>query len=170
MKMAVKFPILFHPINSLTKLLGVRLRRRRPACGSKIIADAENQLKEWKRQYSIADFNGPITEVNSRSRAANISVLSEMIEFCIGRELNPVIVVLPVSKAMSSCLSFGFLENFTHAFIKEANKKNVPVLDYLHDATGFDSEFFFQSPLCLNQEGGCLFTRKVLCDIEAFEI
>jgi hypothetical protein len=126
--------------------------------------DAIKYIDAWKQEFKISDLDAPISEHNIDSMAYNINLLTEMISFCMERDLKPVLVLPPTTKALSSRFSEHFRETYIYSFIRSANTRHVPFLNYLDDVRFNDNELFLDS-LLLNARGRKLFTAVVLNDL-----
>jgi len=130
--------------------------------------DANNFVNSWKQQFSILDMNIPISKKNNDSITFNTNLLSEMISFCIERNLKPVLILPPVTKVLSSKLSEGFRENYIYSFVRKSNNYNVKFLNYFDDKQFDNNELFFNSYF-LNEKGSKLYTKRVLLDLGIIE-
>jgi hypothetical protein len=126
--------------------------------------DANKYLDAWKLEFSISDLDAQVSEQNRDCIAYNTNLLTEMISFCLERNLKPVFVLPPTTKALNSKLSERFRESYIYSFIRNANTHQVPFLNYLDDARFSDNELFFNS-LFLNAKGRKVFTTVVLNDL-----
>jgi hypothetical protein len=87
-----------------------------------------------------------------------------MIDFCIERNLKPVLIIPPMTKYLSCLLTDTIREIYIYSFIREANVKNIPFLDYMDDERFSDPSLYFNS-FFLNLRGRKLFTKQVLKDL-----
>jgi hypothetical protein len=126
--------------------------------------DANKYLDAWKLEFSISDLGAQVSEQNRGCISYNTNLLTEMISFCLERNLKPVIVLPPISKALISKLSEGFRESYIYSFVRNANTQHVPFLNYLDNACFSDNGLFFNS-LFLNAKGREVFSRVVLNDL-----
>jgi len=126
--------------------------------------DANKYLEKWKLEFFISDLNAQVSERNRDCIAYNTNLLTEMISFCLERNLKPVFVLPPTTKALSSKLSERFRESYIYSFIRNANTHQTPFLNYLDDARFSDNELFLNS-LFLNAKGRKVFTTVVLNDL-----
>jgi hypothetical protein len=126
--------------------------------------DANKYLDKWKLEFSISDLDAQVSEQNRDCIGYNTNLLTEMISFCLERNLKPVFVLPPTTKALSSKLSERFRETYIYSFIRNANTHHVPFLNYLDDARFSNNELFFNS-LFLNAKGKNIFTAVVLNEL-----
>lgn len=127
--------------------------------------DACKFIGNWKQQFSISNLDAPVSAKNKDCIIYNTDLLKEMISFCVERNLKPVIVIPPVTRALSSKFSETFRENYIYSFIKEANTNQVVLLlNYFDDERFVDSNLYFNSYF-LNPKGRKIFTSQVLSDL-----
>ena len=126
--------------------------------------DANKYLDAWKLEFSISDLDAQVSEQNRDCIAYNTNLLTEMISFCLERNLKPVIVIPPVTKALSSKFSEKFRENYIYSFIRKVDTKQITFLNYFDDGRFADSDLYFNS-FFLNAKGRRLFTNTVLRDL-----
>lgn len=127
--------------------------------------DAERWIKNWKREFRIDDMDAPLSDENKKGAESRRKLLSEMIDFCLVRELRPVLVLSPMHPALSNLFTKEFKENYIYSFLRRTNTRNILFLDYFDDkrfvsAEDYDNSFF------LSQEGARRFTRIVLEDVK----
>jgi hypothetical protein len=130
--------------------------------------DANKFVNNWKQQFFISDLDAPVLDQNQKCIAYNTNLLTEMISFCLERNLKPVIVVPPVTKALSSKLSETFRENYLYSFIGSANTKQMPFLNYFDDERFANPDLYLNS-FFLNKKGRELFTKTILNDLHLIE-
>jgi hypothetical protein len=126
--------------------------------------DACVYIDNWEKQFIISDLDGTVSSNNLESIEYNSHLLQDMISFCLERKLTPVIVLPPMTKALSSRLSGIFRENYIYSFIRSANTKQVPFIDYSDDER-FDFPDLYYNSYLLNFKGRKLFTNTVLKDL-----
>lgn len=96
-------------------------------------------------------------------------LLSEMIDYCKKNNFKPVIVVPPTSGILNDMLSKEFVKKVLYDNIKKANKKKIPVLDYLYDERFQDYKLYINSDM-LNEIGRKKFTKIVIEDIKGVQL
>lgn len=126
--------------------------------------DANIFLNSWKREFSISDLDASVSEQNKKCIAYNTNLLTEMISFCLERDLKPVIVLPPTAKALSSKLSEKFRESYIYPLICNASTHQVTFLNYLDDDRFSDDGLFLNS-LFLNSKGRKVFTTAVMNEL-----
>ncbi len=126
--------------------------------------DANIFLKSWKREFSISDLDESVSEQNKECIAYNTNLLTEMISFCLERDLKPVVVLPPTAKALSSNFSESFRESYIYPLVRNASTLQVTFLNYLDDDRFSDNGLFLNS-LFLNAKGRKVFTTAVMNEL-----
>ncbi len=161
----VNKPFQSSPLRSILRIIwDIPAENNKTMDTESLEGDAYRLVDSWKQQFLISDLDAPVSEKNKRCITHNTDLLKEMIFFCIERNLKPVIVMPPMTRALSSKLSEAFRENYIYSFIREANINNVLFLNYIDDERFVDSDMYSNSYF-LNQKGQKLFTNQVLSDL-----
>ena len=160
----VNTPFHFSPIKSI-----VRIIKDIPATGNLTInnveKDVEKLINSWKKEFCISDLEAPVSDINLKCIIYNTNLLSEMISFCLERNLKPVIIIPPVTKMLGSNLTKKFRENYIYSILKKVNTDQIVFLNYLDDERFADLNLYFNSYF-LNKKGQKLFTNIVLRDLK----
>ena len=127
-------------------------------------ADANNWVKNWMKEFGINDLDAPLSKENVEGANSRKKLLNEMIEFCLTRDLCPVIVMPPCHPTLSKLFTPTFRENYIYSFVKSANIHNVPFLNYFDDERFVDNKDY-DNAFFLSQEGARKFTKVVLSDV-----
>jgi hypothetical protein len=136
-----------------------------PMNAKEIQKDAMEWLDGWKRQFQVNDLENIIlSDENKYNIDKNIEILKEMIDFCIEREYEPVLLVLPVTKELSALFPDAFVQKYIMDCINQANQKNVKFLNYWKDERFEENELCFDS-FFMNSVGRLQFTKQVLEDL-----
>ena len=165
------YPLFTQPRTALKRLVKDVPRH---VCGTRIKSchteaefrqDAERWMEIWKKEFNIENLSAPLSDENKKGAESRRQSLSEMIDFCLERELRPVLVLPPMHPALSSLFTKEFKENYIYSFLRRTNTRNILFLDYFDDkrfvsAEDYDNSFF------LSQEGARRFTRIVLEDVK----
>jgi len=165
----VKTPFLVEPIKSMIRVFRdiVPVDKAKMTKESLEI-DANKFINNWKDQFSISNLDAPVSELNKESITYNTILLTDMISFCLERKLKPVIVIPPISTALTSKLSETFRENYIHSFINKGNSKQIPFMNYMDDERFIAEDLYFNSYF-LNRNGRKLFTMRLLMDLSLVE-
>lgn len=170
-----ELPILFKmpAIKALLKYLLGRERKcdkyacammdNNPMTNNQLEADALNWINGWKRQFTISDFEAPLTPQNHEGRNYRINLMRTLLDFCAERGYRPVYVIPPVTKHLAQYYTPKFEQTYIYGFLKEVDRE-VLTLDYSKEDTFQKDELYFNS-FFLNREGRRLFTNQVLKDL-----
>ena len=105
-----------------------------------------------------------LSEQHRKDQENRIQVLKNMIEFCMERDLKPVLVIPPVHPSLGKRLTEKCRENYIYSFVRKANERNVPFLNYMDDERFHDDRYFLNS-FFMSEEGAKKFTQTVLKEI-----
>lgn len=125
---------------------------------------ATRYMHMWCKQFGISLLSAPLTAEHQAQQQSRSRVLAEMIEFCLERDLCPVLVIPPVHPALAKLFPPEFIENYINRFVHKANTAQVPYLSYMSHAD-FTADNLFHDAFLLNRTGARLFTRRVLTDL-----
>jgi hypothetical protein len=126
--------------------------------------DALRWMNVWKKEFNIMDFDAPLSDELETGRKKSVKDLQSIIDFCLERNLKPVLIFPPMTNYLSRLFSEKAREMYIYSFIREANTKNIPFLDYMEDERFRDPDLYFNS-FFLNLKGRKLFTKQVLKDL-----
>lgn len=121
-------------------------------------------IDSWKRQFGIADLDAPLSRQHNKDLENRSLALRDMIEFCLERDLKPVLVIPPVHPALSKRFTKKCRENYIYSFVRRANEYNVPFLNYMDDERFHDDRYFSNS-FFMSDKGAKKFTQTVLKEI-----
>lgn len=127
--------------------------------------DGVTFIDSWKKQFGIMDLDAPLTDRHRKDQENRIQVLKDLIEFCIERELKPVLAIPPVHPSLGKKMSKMFRENYVHSFVRRANEHNIPFMDYMDDKRFCEDKYFHNSFL-MSEEGARKFTKIVMEDLK----
>lgn len=120
--------------------------------------DALSWIKGWEKQFNISLTDIKLSKKNVSDIEYNIIILNDIIDYCLLHNFKPIIVILPVTKFLSSFFSDSFLENYIYSPIKKAiRNNNVVFSDFLKDKR-FTSEDLFFNSFFFNTKGRKAFT------------
>lgn len=171
-----KYPILFkkQAIKALIKyILGKESKvdkyshtkvTHNPMSQTQLDEDAKRWIDGWKRQFSIDDFDAPLTQENQEGRNFRIKLMRELIDFCIERGYKPVYVIPPVTSHLSRYYTPQFESIYVYGFLQEVNR-NIKTLDYSKTEELKKDDLYFNS-FFLNAEGRKAFTQRIIADLK----
>lgn len=132
------------------------------------ILDAKRWIELWKKEFSINDMNAPISKENLKGMSERRNTIMSMIDFCIERELQPILVIPPMHTTLSKEFTLEFRENYIYSFIEELNVYDIPFFDYM-DSVEFTEDKFYTNSFFLSEEGAKVFTNQFIRDIGLIE-
>ncbi|QNM90771.1 hypothetical protein HOO34_03355 [Aliarcobacter cryaerophilus] len=136
-----------------------------PMSKDEIKKDALNWMNGWKKQFGINDLeNIVLSEENKINIEKNIYILKNMIDFCIEKNIQPVLTIIPVTKELSKHFPDKFVQEQIIDYINKANDKNVRFLNYWKDER-FEDESYYINSFFMNKIGRLKFTEQVLKDL-----
>ena len=121
-------------------------------------------IDSWKRQFGIVNLDAPLSRQHNKDLENRSLALRDMIEFCLERDLKPVLVIPPVHPALSKRFTKKCRENYIYSFVRRANEYNVPFLNYMDDERFHDDRYFSNS-FFMSDKGAKKFTQTVLKEI-----
>lgn len=164
------FPLLFHP-KRLIRLFrdlkkDCRLTLNDNLCKSEeaLEKDANRWIDCWNKEFDIELPSPVLSTKNKNDILMNIQILSEIIDYCLGKGLKPVIAILPVTKYLYSRFTPEFIEKHILEYIDDANKARIPVVNYLTDERFTDPSLYINS-FFFNTKGRRKFTRQFVEDL-----
>ena len=131
-----KQPFLADPKNAIKRLIKDEKPKHFPNCSICLSKeafenDAQRWMNGWQKEFGISDVNAPKSKENVAGSAARMETFKQMIDFCLERDLRPVLVMPPVHPALAKKLTSQFRETYIYSFVKEMNIHHIPYLDYL---------------------------------------
>ena len=159
------FPVFRHPLRAKRIIRDYRadnrlLLKENPLNKEQIAKDATFWIEGcWNPEFNIDIANmSTLSKANQKSIEGNIRILTEMIQYCIDNGFQPVLVMLPVTKELSSKFSEDFIQQHILRYINESNKQRVPVLNYLKDERFVSLDLYINS-FFMNATGRKYFTK-----------
>jgi hypothetical protein len=143
-------------------------RNRNPLTEDLLKVDALKWITGWKKEFDIKNLSDPLSEFNKEAFMQSVDILREIIDFCIERNLKPILIIPPVTKYIAEYFTPEIKERFIYSFVRQANTNNVAFLDYFTDERFQEPALYFNS-FFLNLRGRKLFTRHVLRDLGLIE-
>ena len=130
-------------------------------------ADAKMRMESWRKEFSMIRFTDPLSLVNRDAYQDGAKILSRIVDYCVERDFNPIIVMPPVSEALREQFTPEMKKLFIDDFIKEGIGSKARSLDYFEDKRFELSDF--QKSFVLNSEGARKFTGIILKDAEVVQ-
>lgn len=134
-----------------------------PMTMEQLEANALSFVNGWKKQFGISDFEAPLTPINQDGRNYRISLMRELIDFCIERGYKPVYLIPPVTEHLSKYYTPKFEKLYVYDFITQVDR-NIPLYDYSKAVELTKNNLYFNS-FFMNKMGRQVFTKRVLADL-----
>ena len=125
--------------------------------------DALKWMNGWKNQFAIDDFEAPLTEENLKGREFRITLLRQIIDFCVERDYVPIYVIPPVTQQLYRYFTPQFQQLYIYTFLSDVGRE-VKLLDYSKCKELMNKDFYFNS-FFLNKKGRSAFTLRLLEDL-----
>lgn len=126
--------------------------------------DARRWIKGWMKEFDVKKYEDFWGEKFDPYFESGRKILSEMIDYCLYRNLKPVIVTIPVSSYLAKEFTSEFRQKMIIDFVNAANVKDVRFLDYMFDER-FSKAELFNGCFFLNLRGRKSFTNQILQDL-----
>lgn len=130
-------------------------------------ADAKMRMESWRKEFSMIRFTDPLSLVNRDAYQDGAKILSRIVDYCVERDFNPIIVMPPVSEALREKFTPEMKKLYIDEFVNKGNENKAKYLDYFEDKRFELSDF--QNSFVLNSEGARKFTGIILKDAEVVQ-
>lgn len=129
-----------------------------------LIEDARKMMESWLVEFKMKSIEEPLGNELIEGRNLSIKKMQEIIDFLHERELNPVLVLPPMSKPLQIYFTQDVKQKLIYDFIKLINRPSVRFLDYSNEEKWQNPSLYFNS-LYMNLPGRKQFTNQVLTDL-----
>ncbi len=127
--------------------------------------DAAKWITMWSNEFNITNLDADISNENKAGMQERRTTIENMLDFCIERDLRPIIVIPPMHPALSRKFSNTFRNNYIHSFLSPiCEKHNVIIKDYIRDKR-FTANALFYNSFFMSKEGAQLFTKTLFEEI-----
>lgn len=169
LKLKIRFPVVFNPKLIYYILHDVAPDNRLQIADQTMQAaeleyDAKRWIKSWMNEFAVKKYEDFWGEKFNQYFESGVKMLSDMIDFCLYRNLKPVIITIPMSSYLAKEFTPEFRQKMITDFVNKANAKDVKFLDYMFDERFTRAELFTGS-FFLNLKGRKMFTQQVLTDL-----
>lgn len=127
---------------------------------------AKRRVSDWEGKIGIPNVKtNEITKELYECIEENKNIVFRMIELCHENDIEPILVIPPVSEIMRSEVEAECLEVYLRNPIRQiVEQKSVRVLDYMNREQLSDESLYLNSD-CLNEKGQKIFMKNILQDI-----
>ena len=157
-------PIAYYPLLSLVSEIIYRMsgRKMKNLPDNKFKDDAQRWMENcWAKEFSIDDFEAPISIRNKDLSEQAIEILVKIKKFCSDKKFELSIITPPISPELRDMLTPKIREQYLNVFQRDKRLSDVRFINFIDDKE-FDNHNLFQNAYFLNQRGAHLFTNKVL--------
>ena len=127
---------------------------------------ADIREKDWLQEAKAISLKSSyVAEETLKNFEKTTAILQEMIETCIVSGFRPVIVIPPISKRLKDRFSKDFLSVYLYQNVEQANKKDIPVLNYMNTSS-FDNDKLYIHVDFLNKIGREKFMKTLRVDLQ----
>ena len=123
--------------------------------------DSSKWIADWMKEFNLCSLNEVFDDRWKKYYNEAISINQQMVEYCLERGYKPVFICVPMTKHLSSIFPEEFWKYMISDFVKKANKRGVPFVDYTFDDRFSDDSLYFNS-FFLNLRGRKIFTAQVI--------
>lgn len=125
------------------------------------------RIEGWKKNAKLNNTIDAKVSTEMRSTFEKTQkILEDMIEYCIANNFKPVIVIPPVSSVLLQMLSKEFMRTYLYDNIEKANKRKIPILDYLYREEMQDYKLYINADF-MNVTGRKLLTKTIIQDLKS---
>jgi hypothetical protein len=137
-----------------------------PMTGVEMERDARRWIDTWMRKFSLKSIdNIAVSLKNKKDIQTNITILREMIDFCLAHDYRPIVIIMPVSEELTDLIPLPFVEEYILENSNKANSAGIPVFNYWGDKQ-FTNSAFFLNALLFNMKGRKEFTKTILSKLQ----
>lgn len=164
-----KYPLIFNPKLVRYIIQDIPINRNleiseQPMSAHELEQDAVKWIKGWEKEFDAKNMDDFFNDRYKPYEKEGTEILKQMIDFCIARNLNPVLITVPMSPYLSEMFSKEFRQRMLTGFISKVNVRKVKVLDYMFDNRFSDASLYIDS-FFLNLKGRKKYTAQVMNDL-----
>lgn len=127
--------------------------------------DADRWMKSWMKEFSINDFETPLSLYNRDAIETASNILNEIISFCKERNIRPCLLIPPVYHTLGDKLKPEIRKLVIDSLLERVEDKTVWYHNYMDDPSFTHDITLFRNSFLMNEKGAKLFTKKALIDI-----
>lgn len=165
----LKFPLLFRPQDVIRIFINAEGSSKLSAAEQEMSAwelesDAEKWINGWMEEFDVISMDGFLDDKFAQFEKEGIDILRDMINFCLEKELKPVLLTIPMTHYLYKKFPQKIKQKLIVDFVNKANITNIPFFNYMEDVSFRDSSYYINS-FFFNLRGRKLFTKRVLSDL-----
>lgn len=161
-----KSPLKYYPVMQIMSDIKYALRGNhiKLLTEEEMKKNADMMMKCWMQEFSLKDFDTPLTLKNRDAITDATEVLNKIITYCRYKHFKPVLVVPPMYHTLADLFDNKARTMLFDTMLRGLEDSDVQILNYM-DSPDFKEISLFKSSFLLNKRGAQLFTKKVLEDI-----
>lgn len=128
-------------------------------------SDAHRWVNSWLKEFSLRDFDTPLSLYNQDAIEDAAKILNKMVTFCKNHNIRPIIVIPPVYHTLGDLFSQKARTVIIDSMIEMMDVKGVWYHNYMDDECFTNNRTLFINSFLMNKKGAKLFTKRVLKDI-----
>lgn len=166
----LKYPLLFDPtllrflfsdVNADNRLLVTE----QTMTALELEQDAEVWIRNWEKEFDARSMDDFLSERYEKYREESVRIVQDMIDFCVVRDLEPVLITIPVSEYLARKFDADFHKRMITDFVEEVSAiHQTRFLDYMYDERFKDSGLYNGS-FFLNRKGRQIFSKQLMEDV-----
>lgn len=121
--------------------------------------DAVNWINNWKREFGIQDLDASVPDQLKEGMQKRANLMSEIVRFCVERDLRPIIVLAPVHHTLGTYFTEKFRENYLAPILNAAKDGGASIIDLMTSQEFKTSDFY--NSFFLNPTGSKKFMKKI---------
>lgn len=164
-------PVISNPKTAIKRLIKdvpakPKGREALKACTNKedFKQDANFWIDMWKKEFAIDNLNAPVSEENKNGMKNRRTTIMEMIDFCLERSLQPILVIPPMHPALANKFTSEFCTSYIYSFINDLNIHEIPFYNYMNSKEFTDDKLYTNS-FFMSQYGAKIFTNIFLNEL-----
>lgn len=128
--------------------------------------NVRSRVESWKNEFALQNTSTqkPTQKLKETFEKTQME-LKRILSLCKEKELQPILVSMPMVAEESSCFSDAFLQSFYKDNLQVAIAEGVPVIDYFRDKRFDDASLYENYADCLNDKGRHLLAEILIEDL-----
>lgn len=140
-------------------------REEKELSEEQMVANAEQWIIGWQKEFSLKDFDTPLSLLNKDSIDEAAAILNDIISFCKERNIIPTLVLPPVYHTLAELFPAKARTMLIDDMIDKLEDKTIRFLNYLDNERFTNDRTLFRDSFFLNSRGAKAFTARVLEDL-----
>ena len=168
-KIMMQRPISFFPMVAIITDFMHWVKKGKTSCmmsEERMKEDAEKRMSNWMAEFSITDFNAPLSLVNQDGIIDAARLLNDIINTCKSHYIRPVVLIPPVYHTLAEVFNSEIRRAVIDSLVDRIEDKSIWFYNYMDDTQFVNDCSLFENSFLLNKKGAGFFTQRVLADIK----